>query len=351
MTRKPGGYVLAIALLLCAMLAVLGASLLELAPSQLSQSQLVLELGRMSDLAQCGLSDAEARLLANPAWSSGVPRTPFESGSYEVTLVSRPNGPLLRASGHGAGGEVRVLEREIGLGSRAFQYAVYSAGTLTLDFAPKASIEGGLYGYQGVLVSEGDHEGVAESFVNQGPEIRLPSVDRQRYRDDFGFDLEFASTASLEGDYSGHRIVFVDGNLTLRQDRVPFRFRTLIVTGNVVISGKLPGSSSGNSWLRPRFIDGARRLPALLCGGNLSTDGQPVSELEVEGTVWVSGNVTLEELQLEGNLMAGGNVTLTGQKAHVHQRPLLWDPMSYPPYFTPDAAGCFLTRVRQRIVQ
>jgi hypothetical protein len=265
-------------------------------------------------------------------------------------VTGTATGAILTCAAQDAAGRRRTIERQLALGSAAFQYLVYSAGAVTINLGGASPIFGDLYGRLGVNVVRGNFVGSSETLAGGAPDVRLPVVDWAAYQSAYGFDETWPGGSTLTGDHSAARIVFVNGNVTLDQSAEPFVFRTLIVNGNITVTGKVPAKFKTASQIIPQALDASRDFPAILCTGSLQDSGAAPTPYVVQGLVWATGSVTLRQLELTGALLAGGDVSLSGNGGSLQKGALLRDPLTCPPFFTPSAFGLFLVRARERIV-
>ena len=138
-------FVLAMALVFTAILLAVGMTLLQIAADSTTAGGLASDVDASADVAGAGLANAEYQLLLDPLWTAGIASTPFGSGSYSVVATACANSMLLTSTGRRTGGAVRIVRREVALGTKALRYLLFSEATISVNIGPAQPMVGGLY--------------------------------------------------------------------------------------------------------------------------------------------------------------------------------------------------------------
>ncbi|MBI4871283.1 MAG: hypothetical protein HY814_06915 [Candidatus Riflebacteria bacterium] len=395
--RRAAGFVLALSLGLMTLMLLMGFAMTQVAPKtspaqiDLARGSLPLEGGRLMDVTQAGLNDAEHELRKTPSWTVGFTDKAFSgepgcSGRYTVSVTSGQiivsqnsvlNHTEMVSTGVDEAGRMRIVRRRIGMGSDSMKYTIYSGGTLSLaGLTASSPVRGGLYGRAGVVTGGSDAGYFVVSPATGGPDISAPTIDWQGYYRVYGFDPPQSDPGNntgfelngpnlrLWGDHRDSRIIYSAGHCTLDQADVvqgnkntpnPFQLSSVFVRNHVVIQGPATATPKRTSTITADYIDDVRDFPALVVYGNLKTDhanvDNPTAPVEITGLVFVDGSVELKDFTLHGALYASGSVTLIGNCLIEPGNLPLVDPMTYPPFLTPGVSGLFLARISQNVLR
>jgi prepilin-type processing-associated H-X9-DG protein len=238
---------------------------------------------------------------SGPPYSAGYPWAEGVTSSYGMNTYVNPGDyiPLISSFGSiSVGGNQTYrgdIESATGIGGNG-NVNIYGS----LKSGGAISLTGGSY--------------VSGSQIPNIPDVQPPSVtDTFQYIEQTFNPMPVASSKLI--DFSQNAYQIINGNFNPSGQIQIIGSGTLLVTGNVDISGYFPANGSGSASMN------------IIALGNISFSGQT----NISGAIYAGGNLSIDGrsgagVALQGEIVTGGGYSSQG-KAVINQGPVPpWDP-------------------------